>query len=193
MRHLNLLTGLLLSRTDNAFSIVMKTFVYFDCAGSSLLFSRCCERGYSCCSVGFLRRWLLSLRSTGSRWAGSRVSVAVAHKLSYSAAGGRFLHQGSNPCPLRWQANSHSLHPREVPNDAFWTLLPIFRTFPFIWGDQFPINEWINQNMSYTDTIRLTVGDIHFCKHCEKQLIHTLNFRNALTCWHSNSTCRSLS
>lgn len=32
--------------------------------------------------------------------------------------------------------------------------------------------------MSYTDTIRLTLGDIHFCKHCEKQLIHTLNFRN---------------
>lgn len=37
VRHLNLLTGLLLSRTDKAFIIIIikHLFVYFDCAGSS--------------------------------------------------------------------------------------------------------------------------------------------------------------
>ena len=33
-------------------------------------------------------------------------SVVVAHSLSCSAAGGIFLGQGSNPCPLHWQADS---------------------------------------------------------------------------------------
>ena len=39
----------------------------------------------------------LSLRSTGSRRAGS---VVVAHRPSCSAACGIFPDQGSNPCPL---------------------------------------------------------------------------------------------
>ena len=45
----------------------------------------------------------LLLRSTGSRSAGS---VVVAHGPSCSAACGIFLDQGSNPCPLHWQADS---------------------------------------------------------------------------------------
>ena len=45
----------------------------------------------------------LLLRSTGSRHAGS---VVVAHGLSCSAACGIFPDQGSNPCPLHWQADS---------------------------------------------------------------------------------------
>ena len=60
-------------------------FIIFGCVGSSLL------------------RGLLSLRSTGSRHAGS---VVVAHWLSRSAACGIFPDQGSNPCPLHWQADS---------------------------------------------------------------------------------------
>ena len=43
------------------------------------------------------------LRSTGSRCAGSAV---VAHGPSCSAACGIFPDQGSNPCPLHWQADS---------------------------------------------------------------------------------------
>ena len=46
----------------------------------------------------------LLLRSTGSRRAGS---VIVAHGPSCSAAYGIFPDQGSNPCPLHWQADSH--------------------------------------------------------------------------------------
>ena len=48
----------------------------------------------------------LLLRSTGSRRAGS---VVVAHGPSRSAACGIFPDQGSNPCPLHWQADSQPL------------------------------------------------------------------------------------
>ena len=48
----------------------------------------------------------LPLRSTGSRRAGS---VVVAHGPSCSPAGGIFPDQGSNPCPLHWQADSQPL------------------------------------------------------------------------------------
>ena len=73
--------------------------------------------------TGFSLWWLLLLRSTGSRHAGfnscgtrasvvvhrglqSAGSVVVAHGLSCSAACGIFPDQGSNPCPLHWQADS---------------------------------------------------------------------------------------
>ena len=48
----------------------------------------------------------LSLRSTSSRRAGS---VIVVHGPSCSAACGIFPDQGSNPCPLHWQADSQPL------------------------------------------------------------------------------------
>ena len=48
----------------------------------------------------------LLLRSTGSRSAGS---VIVAHGPSCSAACGILPDQGSNPCPLHWQADSQPL------------------------------------------------------------------------------------
>ena len=48
----------------------------------------------------------LLFRSTGSRRAGS---VIVAHGPSCSAACGVFPDQGSNPCPLHWQADSQPL------------------------------------------------------------------------------------
>ena len=53
--------------------------------------------------AGFSLSWLLLLRSTGSRRAGS---VVVLHGLSCSAACGIFPDQGSNPCSLHWQADS---------------------------------------------------------------------------------------
>ena len=54
----------------------------------------------------------LLLRSTGSRCAGS---VVVAHGPSCSAACGIFPDQGSNPCPLHWQADSQPLHHQGSP------------------------------------------------------------------------------
>ena len=54
----------------------------------------------------------LLLRSTGSRHAGS---VVVAHGPSCSAACGIFPDQGSNPCPLHWQADSQPLRHQGSP------------------------------------------------------------------------------
>ena len=54
----------------------------------------------------------LLLRSTGSRRAGS---VIVAPGPSCSAACGIFPDQGSNPCPLNWQADSQPLHHQGSP------------------------------------------------------------------------------
>ena len=54
----------------------------------------------------------LLLRSTGSRCAGS---VIVAHGPSRSAACGILPDQGSNPCPLHWQADSQPLRHQGSP------------------------------------------------------------------------------
>ena len=56
--------------------------------------------------AGLSLSWPLLLRSTGSRHAGS---VVVAHGPSCSTACGIFVDQGSNPCPLHWQADSQPL------------------------------------------------------------------------------------
>ena len=53
--------------------------------------------------TGFSLQWPLLLQNMDSRHAGSAV---VAHGLSCSAACGIFPDQGSNPCPLHWQAYS---------------------------------------------------------------------------------------
>ena len=52
------------------------------------------------------------LRSTGSRRAGS---AGVVHGPSCSAACGIFPDQGSNPCPLHWQADSQPLRHQGSP------------------------------------------------------------------------------
>ena len=65
----------------------------------------------SWCAGLSLSRPLL-LRGTDSRRAGS---VIVAHGLSCSAARGIFPDQGSNPCPLYWQADSQPLRHQGSP------------------------------------------------------------------------------
>ena len=62
--------------------------------------------------VGLSLSQPLLLPGTGSRCAGS---VIVAHGPSCSAACGIFPDQGSNPCPLHWQADSQLLHHQESP------------------------------------------------------------------------------
>ena len=54
----------------------------------------------------------LLLRSTGSRRTGS---VIMAHGPSCSTACGIFPDQGSNPCPLHWQADSQPLRHQGSP------------------------------------------------------------------------------
>ena len=81
--------------------------------------SSCSERGCSSsrCAGLSLSRPLL-LQSTGSRRAGSAV---VAHGPICSAACGIFPDQGSNPCPLHWQADSQPLRHQGSPKIASFT------------------------------------------------------------------------
>ena len=76
-------------------------WVFVSVRGLSLVAA---SRGHSSsrCAGLSLSRPLL-LQSTGSRRTGS---VVVAHGLSRSVACGIFPDQGSNPCPLHWQADS---------------------------------------------------------------------------------------
>ena len=101
-------------------------FIYlfiFGCLGPLLLragFSLAvASRGYSSLRcVGFSLRWLLLLRSTGSRRTG--FSSCGAGGLSCSVACGIFLDQGLNPCPLHWQADSYNhCATREAPMASF--------------------------------------------------------------------------
>ena len=80
---------------------------------------------WSLLRCGSFSLWgLLLLQSTGFRPEGfgscsSRALEcglsSVAHGFSYSAVCRIFLDQGSNPCPLHWQAESYPLHHQESP------------------------------------------------------------------------------
>ena len=63
----------------------------------------------------------LLLWNTGSRRAGS---VIVAHRPSCSVACGIFPDQGSNLCPLHWQADSQPLRHQGSPAGGFLTTAP---------------------------------------------------------------------
>ena len=81
-------------------------------------FSSCGKRGHSSSQCAGLSHFAASLvGSTGSRRAGS---VTVAHGPSCSAACGTFPDQGSNLCPLHWQADSQPLCHQGSPVSDFW-------------------------------------------------------------------------
>ena len=79
-------------------------WVFISAQGLSLVVASGGHSSSRC--AGLSLSWPLLLRSTGSRRAGS---VIVAHGPSRSAACGIFPDQGSNPCPLHWQADSQPL------------------------------------------------------------------------------------
>ena len=93
-------------------------FIYLFIAVLGLRFVRglslvAASRGHSsswCAGLSLSRP--LPLQGTGSRRAGSAV---VAHGPSCSAACGIFPDQGSNPCPLHWQADSEPLRHQGSP------------------------------------------------------------------------------
>ena len=109
------------------YSFFFFKFIYlfiFGCAGSSFLcegfFLVAASGGHSSSRcVGLSLSWPLLLRSTGSRRTGS---VVVAHGLGCSAACGIFPDQGSNPCPLHWQADSQPLCHQGSPYQIFLLL-----------------------------------------------------------------------
>ena len=73
--------------------------------------------------AGFSLRWLLLLWSAGSRACSCVAqlcsSVVVVHGLSCSVVSGILPDQGSNLCPLHWQADSYPLHPQGSPAGSF--------------------------------------------------------------------------
>ena len=79
-------------------------WVFVSVRGLSLVAASGGHSSSRCADLSLLRPLLL--RSTGSRHAGS---VVVAHGPSCSAVCGIFPDQGSNPCPLHWQADSQPL------------------------------------------------------------------------------------
>ena len=74
-----------------------------------------------CAGLSLLRPLLL--QSTGSRRAGS---VIVAHGPSRFAACGIFPDQGSNPCPLHWQADSQPLRHQGSPLECIFKVSLIY-------------------------------------------------------------------
>ena len=74
---------------------------------------RCCARAFSSCwragatlRCGAQASHCGGFSCCGAQALGARASVVVARGLSCSAACGIFPDQGSNPCPLHWQADS---------------------------------------------------------------------------------------
>ena len=107
------------------------TYLFFGCVGSSFLregFLQLWRAGAQSSSrcAGLSLSQPLPLRSTGSRRAGS---VVVAHGPSRSAACGIFPDQGSNPCPLHWQADSQPLCHQGSPLTLFLTVQTIWAQF----------------------------------------------------------------
>ena len=86
-------------------------WVFISVRGLSLVVASGDHSSSRCAGLSLLRPLLL--RSTGSRRAGS---VVVAHGPSCSAAFGIFPNQGSNPCPLHWQADSQPLRHQGSPS-----------------------------------------------------------------------------
>ena len=112
------------------FFLIIYLFIFgcvgslFLCEGFSLVAASGGHSSSRCAGLSLSRPLLL--RSTGSRRAGSAV---VAHGPSCSAACGIFPDQGSNPCPLRRQADSQPLRHQGSPR----TDILIMSSNPWTW------------------------------------------------------------
>ena len=90
-------------------------WVFVSVRGLSLVAASGGHSSSRCAGLSLSRPLLL--QSTGSRHAGS---VVVAHGPSCSAACGIFPDQGSNPCPLHWQADSQPLRHQGSPINKYF-------------------------------------------------------------------------
>ena len=98
-------------------------WVFVSVRGLSLVVASGGHSSSRCAGLSLSRPLLL--QSTGSRHAGS---VVVAHGPSCSVACGIFPDQGSNPCPLHWQADFQPLCHQGSPN-FFFFLTRLIMTF----------------------------------------------------------------
>ena len=93
-------------------------WVFVSVRGLSLVAASGGHSSLRCAGLSLSRPLLL--QSAGSRRAGS---VVVAHRPSCSVACGIFLDQGSNLCPLHWQADSQPLRHQGSPSKLFNTIV----------------------------------------------------------------------
>ena len=102
-------------------------WVFISVRGLSLVVASGGHSSSRCAGLSLSRPLLL--RSTGSRRTGS---VVVAHGPSCSTACGIFPDQGSNPCPLHWQADSqplcHQGSPQIIVFSSHFTMVIEFGT-----------------------------------------------------------------
>ena len=94
----------------NLFTYFWLCWVFVSVRGLSLVAASGGHSSSRCAGLSLSRPILL--RGTGSRRAGS---VVVAHGPSCAATCGIFPDQGSNPCPLHWQADSQPLRHQGSP------------------------------------------------------------------------------
>ena len=99
-------------------------WVFVSVRGLSLVAASGGHSSSQCAGLSLLRPLLL--RSRGSRRSGS---VVVAHGPSCSAVCGIFPDQGSNPCPLHWQADSQPLRHQGSPGILFYSFLVMSRMY----------------------------------------------------------------
>ena len=118
------------------------------------------DHSSSRCAGLSLSRPLL-FRSTGSRRAGS---VIVAHGPSCSAACGIFSDQGSNPCPLHWQADSQPLRHQGSP--IFYFLGQCFPAVVMSWLTQKTIFVLKCGREGLAPGAPATPGPSVHCEHC---------------------------
>ena len=95
-------------------------WVFVSVRGLSLVVASGGHSSSRCAGLSLLRP--LFLRSTGSRRAGS---VIVAHGPSCSAACGILPDQGSNLCPLHWQADSQPLRHQGSPGQMIFNSMKV--------------------------------------------------------------------
>ena len=105
----------------NLFIYLWLCWVFVSVRGLSLVVASGGHSSSRCAGLSPSRPLLL--RSTGSRRTGSAI---VAHGLSCSAACGIFPDQGSNLCPLHWQADSQPLRHQGSPMLCFSVCLLAF-------------------------------------------------------------------
>ena len=124
-------------------------WVFVSVRGLSLVVASGGHSSSQCADLSLSRPLLLW--STGSRRAGS---VVVAHGPSCSAACGIFPDQGSNPCPLHWQADSQPLHHQGSPKIFFFLsiiILPTWKHSLLSQGESFQLRTTVRRLIPLKD------------------------------------------
>ena len=123
--------------------------------------------------AGFSFWWILLLQSLGSRLWGSVVAV---HGLRCPAECGIFWDQGSNPCPLHWQADS-TTGPPGSPGLDFRFLKMMIQIYHIVSGTR-PQSWWVFQKCSLHPLMNQRISD-----QLQGSFCHTF-FKNLIKVWH---------